>query len=146
MSFDAKALLGTVDDTGVQALVDTMLLAASADGDVSDAERATLASSISDLAVGSSQQRALSGAALAALLDSAAQRLENDGRDKCIASVKERLSELAARKAALGLAIRVTAADGIVRTSERELIMDLADGLGIDGDDAADLVAELSRR
>jgi tellurite resistance protein len=45
----------------------------------------------------------------------------------------------------LGLAISVTAADGIVRTSERELIFDLAAGLEVDPDTAADLVKQITR-
>jgi len=44
----------------------------------------------------------------------------------------------------LSLAIQVTAADGIIRTSERELIMDTAEALEIDRDEAADLVIKLS--
>jgi tellurite resistance protein len=60
--------------------------------------------------------------------------------------VKERLPDLTARKLALSLAIQVTAADGVVRTSERELIMETAEALGIDGDTAADMVADLTRR
>jgi tellurite resistance protein len=45
---------------------------------------------------------------------------------------------------ALSLAIQVTAADGIIRTSERELIMDTADALEIDRDEAANLVLKLA--
>jgi hypothetical protein len=36
------------------------------------------------------------------------------------------------------------AADGIIRTSERELILDLAEGLEIDRDRAADMVKKAS--
>ena len=45
---------------------------------------------------------------------------------------------------ALSLAIQVTAADGIIRTSERELIMETAEALEIDPGEAADLVKKLS--
>jgi tellurite resistance protein len=38
----------------------------------------------------------------------------------------------------------VTAADGIIRTSERELILETAVALEIDQDEAADLVLKLS--
>jgi len=47
---------------------------------------------------------------------------------------------------ALALAIQVAAVDGIIRTSERELIFDTADALGIDGDTAADMVRDLTRK
>jgi hypothetical protein len=40
----------------------------------------------------------------------------------------------------------VTTADGIIRTSERELIMATAEALEIDADDAADLVIKLSSK
>ena len=66
-------------------------------------------------------------------------------RTALIESVKSRLPDEDARKAALGLAIVVTAADGIVRTSERELIMDLANAFAIDRDVAADLVRDITR-
>ena len=42
------------------------------------------------------------------------------------------------------MAIQVTAADGIIRTSERELIMETADALEVDRDEAADLVRKLA--
>jgi len=40
-------------------------------------------------------------------------------------------------------AVLDTAADGIIRTSERELILDVADALEIDRDEAADLVRDI---
>ena len=40
--------------------------------------------------------------------------------------------------------VQVTAADGIIRTSERELILETAETLDIDRDEAADLVRDLS--
>ncbi len=146
MSFDAKALLGELDAAGLEALVETMVLAASADEDFSAEERSELAASIGKLAQGTAHEQALQGDALTTMLESAEAGLASDGREARIASVKERLPDAAACKAALGMAISVTAVDGIVRTSERELIMELAEGLGVDRNDAADLVAELTRR
>jgi tellurite resistance protein len=58
--------------------------------------------------------------------------------------MKERLETPALRKVALSLAVQVTAADGIIRTSERELLMEVAEALEIDRDEAADLVMQLS--
>jgi tellurite resistance protein len=43
------------------------------------------------------------------------------------------------------MAIQVTAADGILRTSEREFILDLAEALDVDRDEAADLVRDITR-
>ena len=69
---------------------------------------------------------------------------DSEGRSARLAAVKERLPDAAARKVALSLAIQVTAADGIIRTSERELILETAETLDIDRDEAADLVRDLS--
>jgi hypothetical protein len=49
------------------------------------------------------------------------------------------------REAALAMAIRLTAVDGIVRTAEREWILSAAEALEIDGDKAADMVARASK-
>ncbi len=146
MSFDAKALLGELDATALEALVETMVLAAHADDVEIGAGATLLAVSIRTLATGSAHEQALSGEALTALLSRAEEDFRRDGRGARIAAVKERLLSDDGRKAALGLAISVTAADGIVRTSEREVIFDLAEGLGVDRDVAADLVAAITKR
>jgi tellurite resistance protein len=78
-------------------------------------------------------------------LDRAKKHIAADGRDGLIASVKSRLDDADARRGALGLAISVSAADGIVRTSERELIMELAEALEVDRDEAADMVRDITR-
>ncbi len=57
--------------------------------------------------------------------------------------MKAQLDTPGERKTALALAIRLVAADGIIRTSERELILDVADALEIDRNEAADLVRDI---
>ena len=123
----------------LEALVEMMFLAASADGDFSDVERQHFVQSVESLTDGR-----LAKAALESLLDRAKADLEASGREARLAAVKERLPDPGARKVALSLAIQVTAADGIIRTSERDLIMDTAEALEIDRDEAADLVIKLS--
>ena len=81
-----------------------------------------------------------------ALLDRAKADLAQSGREARLLAVKERLPDAGARKVALSLAIEVTAADGIIRTSERELILETAEALDIDRDQAADLVAKFSSK
>jgi hypothetical protein len=88
----------------------------------------------------------LSKPALEGLLDRAKKDLQASGREARLSAVKDRLPDAGARKVALSLAIQVTAADGIIRTSERELIMDTADALDIDRNQAADLVTKLSSK
>jgi uncharacterized tellurite resistance protein B-like protein len=135
---DANMVQG-LSNAKLEALVEMMFLAASADGDFSDVEREHFLKSVESLTSGR-----LAKAQLEGLLTQAKQELEASGRDARLGAVKERLPDRSARKVALSLAIQVTAADGIIRTSERELIMDTAEALEIDRDEAADLVIKLS--
>jgi tellurite resistance protein len=146
MSFDPSALLGTFDSSKLEALVETMLLAADADGEVSEDERAELARSIEALVADTELAPSFAPPKVDAMLQRALQQLATEGREARIAQVKAALGDADSCRAALGLAIAVTAADGIVRTSERELIMELAAGLDIDVDVAADMVRDITRR
>jgi len=139
MSVDASAVKG-LSDAKLEALVEMMFLAASADGEFSDVERQHFLKSVESLTDGR-----LGKPALEVLLGRAKKDLEASGRDQRLSSVKERLPDAGARKVALSLAIQVTVADGIIRTSERELILETADALEIDRDEAADLVLKLSQ-
>lgn len=139
MSGTNASVVQGLSNAKLEALVEMMFLAASADGDFSDVERKHFLQSVESLTDGR-----LAKAALEGLLDRAKADLEASGREARLGAVKERLPDPGARKVALSLAIQVTAADGIIRTSERELIMDTADALEIDRDQAADLVRKLS--
>ncbi len=137
---DASVVQG-LSSAKLDALVEMMFLAASADGDFSEVERAHFLQSVESLTDGR-----LAKPALSALLDKAQADLSASGREARLLAVKERLPDAGARKVALSLAIEVTAADGIIRTSERELIFETAQALEIDASVAADLVARVSRR
>jgi uncharacterized tellurite resistance protein B-like protein len=121
------------------ALVEMMFLAASADGEFSAAERKYFIDGIESLTDGK-----LAGPELEQLLARAKQDLESAGREARLSDVKARLPDAGARRVALALAIQVSAADGIIRTSERELILETAETLEIDRDEAADLVRDLT--
>ncbi len=146
MPFDATALLREFDGDKLDALVDTMVLAADADGEIDGDERSQMIESVRSFAAGSEHESRLSEEHIAGLLDKAQKAIADAGRDALIGPVKDRLPDADARRAALGLAISVSAADGIVRTSERELIMDLAEALEVDRDEAADLVRDITRK
>jgi len=135
------AFVKDLGDEKVEALVEMMFLAAAADGELGDEERKLFLKSAENLT-----SRLITGDKLEAVLALAKKKLDESGREARLAAVKDRLPDLTARKLALSLAIQVTAADGVVRTSERELIMDTAAALGIDGDTAADMVADLTKR
>jgi len=145
MAFDASAFLRDFDGDKLEALVETMYLAADADGEFSDNERNELAASIRTIAADTPHGSAFAGDQLSTIIDRARADLERDGRAGRLESVKGRLADDKARKGALGLAIKVTAADGILRTSEREFILDLAEALDVDRDEAADLVRDITR-
>jgi len=134
------AFVRDLGDAKIEALVEMMFLAAAADGDLGPDERRQFVASAEELTA-----RLITGEKLEALLAGAQKSLEAEGRDARLAAVKGRLPDPSARKLALTLAIRVTAADGIIRTSERELIMETAAALDIDGDTAADLVREIGK-
>ena len=139
MSGTNASVVQGLSSAKLEALVEMMFLAASADGDFSEVERKHFLQSVESLTDGR-----LAKAALETLLDRAKTDLETSGREARLNAVKERLPDPGARKVALSLAIQVTAADGIIRTSERELIMETADALEIDRNHAADLVLKLS--
>jgi len=120
------------------ALVEMMFLAAFADGEFSATERSYFLDSLQSLT-----DDRLGKAKLEELLDRAKADLEAQGREARLRDVKARLPDARVRKVALALAIQVTAADGIIRTSERELILQTAEALEVDRDEAADMVRDL---
>ena len=101
MSEGAKDLSG-FDQEKLEALVEIMVLAASADGEFQAEERERLEHALASLAPG---------------------RLGSGHL-----------------RAPLELANQVMAADGLLRTSERELILEAAEALEIERDTAADMV------
>ena len=136
---NAPPSLRDVEEPRLHAFVELMFLAATADGEFSGDERRSFQDSVESLT-----DRKIGGTTLDTLMDRIEKSHAGEGREARIAHVKEALPSPELRKIGLEMAIRVTLADGIVRTSERELILDIADGLEIDRDEAADLVAQLS--
>ncbi|MEI9942073.1 MAG: TerB family tellurite resistance protein [Pseudomonadota bacterium] len=132
--------LQALGEAKLEALVEVMFLAASADGEFSLVERAHFLKSVQSLTDGR-----LATARLATLVAEASEALEREGREARLLNAKSRLPDAGSRRVALSLAIQVAAADGIVRTSERELILEAAEVLEIDRDEAANLVSTLSR-
>lgn len=128
------------DDPKLEALVETMFLAAFADGEFSEEEQAEFAKNVESLTDGR-----MSGDKFDAVFQRVKIDVDGEGRSERLAAIKDALPEPGQRRAALSLAIRVTASDGIIRTSERELILDIAEALDIPGDEAADLVRDLTK-
>jgi tellurite resistance protein len=124
-----------LDKDIVEALIETMFLAARSDDDFGEEERVHFAASVLSLT-----HNAVAGPALDDLIAHLGQDLATEGRPARLTAVKDRLKSNDLRILAFSLAIRVVAADGIIRTTERELLLDLAEALDLDRDAAADLV------
>ena len=145
MKFDPKALLGTLDAARLDAVIETMVIAAAADGELDPDEREQLLASLAALTRDAEGLSADDRPDLAAVLERVLRDVREQGREARLAIVAERLGDAAGRKAAFGLSVEVTATDGIVRTSEREFLLDLAGALQIDRDEAADLVRHITK-
>ena len=140
MSLQSPPSLRDLEAAKLEALVEVMFLAAYADGDFGDEEREHFLRSLESLT-----DRKLSLETLGKLVTRIATALEKEGRAARLADVKGRLLDEGSRKTALALAVQLTLADDVIRTSERELILEVAEALEVDRDEAADLVASLSR-
>lgn len=127
------------DEPKLEALVEVMVLAASADGDFAPEERERLERNIETLT-----SRRVAGDKLHGLLATLEARIEKEGRAARLAAVKSALGQKQARIVALDLALQVMATDGIIRTSERELILETAEALEIDPDEAAEMVKRVA--
>src|SRR4051794_26895773 len=97
--------LREIDDPKLAAIVETMFLAAFADGDFGEEERVEFLKSVESLT-----DRRVSGEMLGALMTSIIDGLRRSGRPARLVSVRDRLPDAGARKIALSLAIRVVAA------------------------------------
>jgi tellurite resistance protein len=123
----------------LEAFVEIMFLAASSDGEFSEVERRHFLDSVESLT-----DARLTPAVLEQLLARAASELTSSGRSARLTAVRDRLPHQGARRAALSLAVQVAASDGVIRASERELILEAAEILGIARADASDLLRRLA--
>jgi tellurite resistance protein len=133
----ANADLTAFDTARLEAIIETMFLAAHADGEFSDEERAHFTKTVLKLTDGH-----LAGDALDGLLARIRRQLADEGQSARLRAVRDRLPAGWPREIALELAIKLMAADGIIRTSERELILEAAEALEVDRGHAADLVRQ----
>ena len=127
--------LTSLDDAKLEALVETMFHAAAADGEFSDPERAEFIKNVRTLT-----DKRIDEQTLDALVKMISARTATEGRGARLAAAKVALDSERLRLVALELSIKIVASDGIVRTSERELLLELAETFDIDRDKAADLV------
>lgn len=133
-------ITGTLDGPQLEALVELLYLAASADGDFSDDERKLFVHKVFKLT-----GDRMSNEALESVVKRVEGDVEREGRTARIAVVRDKLDTDGARHGALLMAIDITMADDVLRTSEREAIADIAEGLGIERDVAADYIARMNK-
>ena len=132
-------ILTHLNNQQIDSLVELMLLAATADGELSIEEIDQLQKCLLE-----ADELWLTSIDLEKRISHAHERIHGAVRADRLAVVKRTLESLAARKAGLELAIRVMAADGIIRTSERELILETAEALEVDREVAADMVKAIA--
>lgn len=127
----------TFDAAETDAVFELLVIAAAADDEIGAEEKKALAETLEALTAGT---LAPAGRSFEAAFADALGRLALDGREARLQAIARALPSAAQREAALTTALRVFAADGVVRTAEREAILEMAEALGVPTDRAADLV------
>ena len=102
-----------------------------ADGEYGPSERAHFEKSVGVLTDGK-----LAGEDFDHVVTRLSDALRRQGRDGCIASLKQRLDEPQLRQIALILAADMAAADGVLHPEERAVVLAMARAFGV-GEDAA---------
>ena len=135
MQDPGDAITRELDETKLEALVEVVYLAAFADGEFSETERAHFARSVEQLTEGRLRPPHLNE-----VVEGLRERLETAGREACVASIRERLTEPNLRWLAVMLAADMTGADGVIHPLEREMLLSLAAALDVDGKEAEGLI------
>lgn len=136
-----KELVTDLGSPKVEALVEAMFLAATADGEFASEEALQFTATI-----GALTDRKLEGEAVAALVSRLTELLKAEGRQKRLEAIAARLPAGKGRETAVILAAAITASDGEIQGSENDLVADLAEALGVDPERAIELVQKVHRR
>lgn len=122
-----------------EALFESMFLMISADGSVADEEREVLRGAVRGLT-----DNAVRSAHIEKLFEACQKSLEADGRDKRLDAIAPILKEdPALTEAAFSLAAAIAFADDEIQDEENELINQLAEILGLEGERADELLNQL---
>ena len=136
-----KELVTDLGSPKVEALVEAMFLAATADGEFAPEEAVQFTATI-----GALTDRKLEGEAVHQLIERLSETLKAEGRQKRIESIAARLPAGKPRETAIILAAAITASDGEFEAAENDFVADLADSLGVDPERAIELVQKVHRR
>jgi tellurite resistance protein len=135
---DGPVSIRGFSDARLEAMMELMFLAAYADGDMDDEERFYFESRVSQISAGR-----MRGAKFEEALGRIQASLATAGRQTRLLALRNQLPDLGSRRQALAAALEIMAADGVLRTSERELLLEVAEALEVDRGEAADMVKEL---
>lgn len=117
-------------------LCDAMYMMMSADGQVSSSEREVLVGALRNLS-----GDALRSIHIEAMLEAAAKKTAEDGREKRMRDIIEALQEDETRgEVAFVLAAAIAFADNAIADQENEVLNQFAEGLGIDDERANELL------
>lgn len=133
-----KELSEELGSPKVEALVEAMFLAATADGEFAPEESMQFTATI-----GALTDKKLDPDTVSRLIGQLSLQLKTEGRQARLASIAARLPLGKARETAVILAAAITASDGEVKGSENDLVADLADALGVDPGRAVELVQKV---
>ncbi len=135
LNTDEAAALRRID-----AVAETMFLMMAADGDVADAERDAVRGAIRGLT-----GEVLNAGIINVMLETYAQRLQEQGRDQRLRQIAASVSlEASEAESAFALAAAVALADNEVADEENHLIDELARWFGFSEDEANSILDRLS--
>jgi uncharacterized tellurite resistance protein B-like protein len=127
--------IANFENSQIDALVELMLLTASADGNFATSELKQLKQNLLDI-----DSHWVSEAQLDACIAAASKRIAESSRNECINDIKVALPDPQQRKTALEFALSIVTADGVIRMSEHEMLVELAQKLEVDSAFAGDLI------
>jgi tellurite resistance protein len=136
-----KELSEDLGSPKVEALVEAMFLAATADGEFAPEESLQFAATAAALA-----DKKLSPDAIHHLVGKLSLLVRAEGRVKRLEAIKARLPEGKPRETAVILAAAITMSDGEVQGAENDYVADLAEALGVAPERAVELVTKVNRR
>jgi len=122
-------------------LCEAMYIMMAADGRVSQEERDVLKGALRSLSDDS-----VRGVHIEAMLDAAAKKIANEGREKRMAAIVSELSEDSTlSEVAFVLMAAIAFADNVIEDEENEVLNELAEGLGIDEERANMLLDQVEQ-
>ncbi|WP_437736926.1 TerB family tellurite resistance protein [Sorangium sp. So ce1335] len=110
----------------LHAMVEIMFLAAYADGSINEAERAELAAHATAMSAGR-----VGADFVESLITVIERSVREEGRRGRFEALRAQLPDVRMREAAIELAVRLVAADGVIHESEHALLVEAAEALEV---------------